>query len=395
MLHAVAGSGSVGVYVHVPFCERVCPYCDFAVVAARPLEAQQERRMVDALLRELAARRDVYAGLRLESIYLGGGTPSLLQPESVMRILDAVRQAFPGIPREVTLELNPSTVEAERLPGFRQAGVDRLSVGVQSFDDGTLRRLGRAHRAEEARAALEVACQAGFGRLSLDLIFGVAGQDVPGVKRDVEAALAYAPDHVSAYTLTVEAGTPLARGVEKGVIRLPPEEVVAEMMDAVRDGLCAGGLAWYEVSSYARPGCQALHNQRYWRRLPVLGIGVGAHSSEPVSHGASYGVRSANERDLGAWLRRVEGGGAAQPPVVERLTRSQAQLEVVFLGLRTARGLRGAEYAAQFGTSLQEAFGEVLEQLVASRHIEISPQGDVRLTRAGWLLADAVCARFC
>jgi len=391
----VAVADSVGVYVHVPFCERVCPYCDFAVVVARPLLPARERRTVDALLRELAARRDAFAGLQLESIYLGGGTPSLLQPDSIARILVGVREAFPGTPREVTLELNPSTVEVARLPGFRKAGVDRLSVGVQSFDDATLRRLGRAHRAAQACATLDAVRRAGFERLSLDLILGVAGQDVAAVERDVQAALAYAPDHISAYTLTVEAGTPLAQGVARGSIQLPGEDAVAEMLVAVRSRLSAAGLAWYEISSYARAGCQALHNQRYWRRQPVLGIGVAAHSTEPASAAAPYGTRSANERDFAAWLQRVEADGAARPPQVEHLTRDQARTEVAFLGLRTARGLRAAEYAAQFGKSLREDFGDALEQLVASRHIEISAGGDVRLTRAGWLLADAVCARFC
>src|SRR6188474_2216847 len=186
----------LGVYLHVPFCERLCPYCDFPVVAGT-LGRDAEERYVAALLAELAARRGDFAGRALATVYLGGGTPSLLSPDSVAALLDAVRAAFPGEPVEVTLEINPSTLERERLPGFRAAGVNRVSVGIQSFDDTTLRRLGRAHRAREGELTLAACRTAGFTRLSLDLIAAAPGQDLAGFERELDAALAEAPEHVS------------------------------------------------------------------------------------------------------------------------------------------------------------------------------------------------------
>jgi len=196
---------TVGVYVHIPFCERVCPYCDFAVIAAPELPADQETRYVDALLHELASRSGVYqdptgSGRRLASVYLGGGTPSLLTPESLARIVDAIRAAFPSDgPVEITLEVNPSTLECSRLPDFLALGVNRVSVGVQSFDDAVLKRLGRAHRVEEAHQTLAACRAAGFQAISLDLIFGAPGQRLTDLEADLDRLLEFGPDHVSGY----------------------------------------------------------------------------------------------------------------------------------------------------------------------------------------------------
>jgi oxygen-independent coproporphyrinogen-3 oxidase len=384
---------SVGVYLHVPFCERVCPYCDFPVVAARSLARREEERYVQALLAELAARAPDFAERRLATIYLGGGTPSLLAPESIARLIGAVRAAFPGAPEEVTLEANPSTTERARLAGFRAAGVDRLSIGTQSFDDATLKRLGRAHRAEESHAFLGAARAAGIAHLSLDLIFGAPGQDLSAVLRDAEAALAHAPEHVSAYALTLEAGTPFARAVAAEKLDVPDDDASAEMMVALGSAFEAAGLARYEIASWARPGRDAVHNRRYWERRPVLGLGVGAHSLEPPRAGAPFGARTANERALPAYLARVASGTFA-PPEREPLAEATARGEAVFLALRTRAGLSAADFAAEFGAPPRAFFARAIDEAVAAGQLAESARGDLTLTDAGWLFADGVAARF-
>jgi oxygen-independent coproporphyrinogen III oxidase len=385
---------TVGVYVHVPFCERVCPYCDFAVVATRRLAAADEERYVAGLLTELGARATRFAGLALDTIYLGGGTPALLRPESVARIVASLRAAFGGAPREVTLEANPSTLERERLPGFRAAGVDRLSLGVQSFDDATLKRLGRAHRAEEAHRTLAAARGAGFGNVSLDLIEGAPGQAAADVERDLAAALAFGPEHLSAYALTLEPGTPFHAAAAGGRLSAPDDDAVAEMLEHTHGRLEAAGLLRYEVSSWALPGREALHNQRYWRRAPVLGLGVGAHSTEPASAAEPFGARAANERGLGAWLARVEAGGGAAPPVREAPAAATARGEAAFLALRTRAGLDAARFAAEFGAEPRHFFAPAIDALCALGLLDESSAGDLRPTARSWLFADTVATHF-
>jgi oxygen-independent coproporphyrinogen-3 oxidase len=384
---------SVGVYLHVPFCERVCPYCDFAVVAARRLPRADEERTVAALLAELAGRAPAFAGRALETIYFGGGTPALLAPASIERLVAGVSKAFPGEPREVTLEANPSTLERDRLRGFRGAGVDRLSLGVQSFDDEALRRLGRAHRASECLRALEAARAAGFGNLSLDLIVGAPGQSRASVERDLTAAVAAAPEHVSVYALTLEAGTPFARAARAGKLRVPDDDLVAEMLLAAETRLASAGLARYEVSSFARPGFESRHNQRYWQRRPVLALGVGAHSTEPHSAEAPFGARSANERELPAWLARIEAGCFAAPER-EVLDAATARGEAAFLALRTRAGLVAERFAAEFGAPPRRFFARAIEELVAAGLLAERANGDLAPLARGFAFADAVAARF-
>ncbi|MEM9177897.1 MAG: radical SAM family heme chaperone HemW, partial [Myxococcota bacterium] len=272
----------MGVYLHLPFCERVCPYCDFAVVAARTLDPADEDRYVVDLLSELSARAEHFAGRALASVYFGGGTPALFRPESIERLVAAIGDTFPAaeVPPEVTLELNPSTVERARLPGFRAAGVNRLSIGVQSFDDGLLKRLGRAHRASVAEETLAAARAADFDDLSLDLIFAGPGQSAADLDRDLDRVIDFRPEHVSTYELTFEPQTPFGRAVADGRMAPPDEDLAAAMIERVEQRLESAGYARYEISSYARPGRRARHNARYWQRQAVLGLGLGAHSTE-------------------------------------------------------------------------------------------------------------------
>jgi len=385
---------TVGAYLHVPFCERVCPYCDFAVVATRRLAAAEEERYVAALLSELAARAPLFAGRSLDTIYFGGGTPALLRPDSIGRLVEGLRGAFGGAPREVTLEANPSTLERERLPGFREAGVNRLSLGVQSFDDATLKRLGRAHRAGEAHAALAAARGAGFDNVSLDLIAGAPGQRLADFERDLAAALAFGPEHLSGYALTLEPGTPFAVAAADGRLEVPDDDAVAEQLELAQARLEGAGLRRYEVSSWARPGRESLHNQRYWRRAPVLALGVGAHSSEPASAAAPFGARAANERSLPVWLARIEGGGGAAPPVREAPDAATARGEAAFLALRTRRGLDAAQFAAEFSAPPRRFFAEAIDELLALGLLTEGATGDLRPTPRSWLFADTLAARF-
>lgn len=392
----VRGTLDLGVYVHVPFCERVCPYCDFAVVRARTLAPAREDAFVAALLAELAARLPAFGASRLATLYFGGGTPSRLEPASIARIVAAVRAALPETAPdlEITLEVNPSTTERARLPGFREAGVSRLSIGVQSFDDAMLKRLGRAHRAAESHATLAAARAAGFANVSLDLLFAGPGQSPAALDADLDALLAAAPEHVSAYALTLEEGTPFARAAAAGRLRVPDDDAVAALCERVWGRLEAAGLARYEVSSFARPGFESRHNRRYWQRRPVLGIGPGAWSSEPPRADAPFGARRANVRDLDDWQARTRRGepGAADPP--ERPDAATARGEAMFLGLRTRAGLSAAAFAAEFGAPPRAFYGAAIDALREAGLLIETAGGDLRLSERGFLLSDSVFERF-
>jgi oxygen-independent coproporphyrinogen-3 oxidase len=385
----------VGVYLHVPFCERVCPYCDFAVVAARSLAPESEDRYVDALLSELEQRSASFAGRSLASLYLGGGTPSLLRPVSVERLVRAVREAFPPAgPVEITLELNPSTVERERLPAFAEAGVSRVSVGVQSFDDTVLRRLGRAHRADEARLTLAACRSAGFAAVSLDLIFCAPGQSRAALGRDLDEAIAFGPEHLSAYELTVEAGTPFALAAARGQLDLPDEAGGVAHFEDVARRLAAAGYRRYELSNYARPGCEAVHNSRYWQRLPVLGLGAGAFSSDPARPETPFGVRRSNLRSEAGYVAALAAGASPAAGPGECLDAATARGEAVFLALRTARGLAADAFAGEFGAAPRAFFADEIDALVAAGLLGESAAGDLCLSERGRLLSDSVFGHF-
>jgi len=392
-------ANTVGVYVHIPFCERVCPYCDFAVVSRPKLEAKEEARFVDALLAELEARRDDFAGLGLATLYFGGGTPSLLRPDELARVREAVLEAFPPpgdcADVETTLEVNPSTVERERLPAFRsEAGANRLSIGVQSFDDSLLKALGRAHRADEIHRTFDAARAAGFDNVSIDLIFAALHQTPAMLEADIDATLRAAPEHVSTYELVLEPGTPFGRARAGGKLDAYPIDAAAELMEHLHDRLGAAGYARYELTNHARPGFASQHNRRYWLREPVLALGPGAHSTDPPTPARPFGARPANPRSLADYLARVEASSGPVACEVDVPDRAGAMAEAVFLGLRLSEGLDAGRYEAHFGEPPRARFGAEIDALLGRGLLDESSAGDLRLTDRGVLLADMVCAAF-
>lgn len=402
----------VGVYVHVPFCARICPYCDFAVEPAPELLRDpaaevfrdREDRTVSALIAELEARRPDFAGRRLSTLYFGGGTPGLLRADSLARLREAVGSAFPPLPKaesesgaavEVTLEVNPSTLERDRLKAFaEQAGINRLSVGVQSFDDSVLKALGRAHRVDEIHRTLQAARAAGFDNLSVDLMFAVLHQTPAMLEADLQAILAFGPEHVSTYELVHEPGTPFGRAAEAGQLDPFDEDGAADMLLRIESVLGGAGYERYELTNFAQPGRASRHNQRYWARQPVLAIGPGAHSTDPAGPGRPFGRRVGNEKSWSLWLERIEAGGALAPGTEEILDAGQARSEAFFLGLRTRAGVSAEDIQAEFGGRPRSFYPEAIERMVGAGLMVESVEGDLALTARGRLLADEVAAAF-
>jgi oxygen-independent coproporphyrinogen-3 oxidase len=326
-----------GVYVHFPFCAHRCPYCDFAVTTDRP---PAEERYLRAVLAELALRAPAFAGLRPVSLYVGGGTPSLWDPGEVATLVAALRDrlALPAS-AEVTLEANPDSVDAARLAAWRAAGVNRLSIGVQSFDPGVLRKLGRRHGPEEAERAVRLAV-ASIGNVSVDLIYGGRHSSVAIAAADAARAAALGAAHVSAYALTVDREVlaeevPFARLARAGKLTFPGEEEALAQARAVRLALRRAGLRRYEISNFARPGFASIHNGLYWAGESYLGLGAGAVG---CLRDAAGGLREANHRDWRTWLADVDTG---RLPTAEedRFDAAAGRNERLMLGLRTTAGI--------------------------------------------------------
>ncbi len=375
-------------YVHLPWCRHVCPYCDFNVYAAAdPPQAEY----VNAVAGELAAHaaRDAWHGRRAGSVYLGGGTPSLFSPAAIEELLAAVARHFPlAADAEVTLEANPGTLSRERLAGYRAAGVNRLSLGVQSFHAAHLRTLGRDHRTEDGARAVEAARAAGLDNVSLDLIFAIPGETLADWEQDLAAALALAPEHVSAYCLTWEEATPYHAWRASGRLRPVADDDEAAMADTAVRALEAGGLARYEISSFARPGRESRHNVRYWDGSDYLGLGAGAHS---FSYRPRPGRRWANERLPDRYLAAVRSSGTAIASE-ETLGEAQARAEFCFCGLRRTAGFAAAAFRERFGVDVGAAFPH-LATLIEQGLLEAAG-GRIRLTAEGLRWADSVSATF-
>lgn len=398
----------LGLYLHIPFCARKCPYCDFNTYAG--LDDQFEA-YTEALCREIEAWSSPLAGQAVGTIFVGGGTPTVLEPAQLERILETARRSFQVLPgAEISCEANPGTADGARFAALRNMGVNRLSMGAQSFREDELRFLGRIHGAGEIALAFARARAAGFENINLDLIFGLPGQSAEAWDESLAAALALAPEHLSLYSLIVEPNTPLFEWVRAGSVAEPDPDRVAERYAQAMDRLAAAGYLHYEVSNWARrdpgsdsvpaaaaepPRFAARHNLVYWRNQPYLGLGPGAHSHLRwrLAGGGALGRRWSNLRPVPGYLRRIATGrpSEAEGEVIdERL----AMGETMMLGLRLLReGVAFARFEARHGIAMHAVFAAELAELSDWGLVEID-EIRVRLTPRGLPLGNQVFARF-
>jgi putative oxygen-independent coproporphyrinogen III oxidase len=372
-----------GVYIHWPFCLSKCPYCDFNSHVRHAVI--DESRYVKAFAAEIATTAARVPGRTVSTIFFGGGTPSLMKPDTVAAILDAIGRHWTVAPDvEITLEANPTSVEAARFRGYRAAGVNRVSLGVQSLDDAILKQLGRLHTAREALDAVEVARNI-FERCSFDLIYARPDQTVAAWRSELDQALAQAGEHLSLYQLTIEPDTPFATLHAGGKLVLPNDDLGRDLYDLTLDQCAAAGLPAYEVSNHARPGAECRHNLVYWRYGEYAGIGPGAHGRLMVD-----GTRraTATEKRPEAWLMRVESLGHGVM-VDDALNRAEQADEFLLMGLRLAEGIDPQRYAALAGRPLDR---ERIAALTGHGFVETTADGRVRVTRSGFPVLDAVVA---
>jgi oxygen-independent coproporphyrinogen-3 oxidase len=381
---AVVSLPPLSLYVHLPWCVRKCPYCDFNSYEAKG--DLPDERYVAALLRDLDTEIPLARGRPLQSVFIGGGTPSLFSSAAIERLLAGIRDrvALAG-DAEITLEANPGAVEAERFAAFRNSGVNRLSIGIQSFRDRQLALLGRVHDAQEALRAVELARRAGFENLNLDLMYGLPGDDSAGAKRDLETAIELAPTHLSWYQLTLEPNTAFHRRPPP----LPDEELVGEIEESGRALLARDGYERYEVSAYARPGHRCVHNLNYWRFGDYLGIGAGAHGKVTVPEEGAI-ERRAKQRNPRTY---VEQAGAERAVTVERIeSPQQIALEFLMNALRLPDGVSAASYEERTGRPLS-AIEQPLREAVRRGWLETDP-GSLKTTASGLQGLNALLALF-
>ena len=371
-------------YIHVPFCVEKCHYCAF--VSSAP-EKNDLMEYPTLLMRELqlhATNAEAVA-----SIYFGGGTPSLLQPLQLAQLLEGISgQVNLSTVAEITLEANPGTVDHMSLKAFRDAGVNRISLGVQSFDDRFLECLGRIHTDEQSRQAFRDAREAGFKNISIDLIHSLPGQSLDQWRSDLMHAIQLCPEHISIYGLTVEEGTPFAHIYPADSPALADEDLSADMFELADELLMASGFEHYEIANYARPGYRSQHNSGYWKRDGYLGLGVAAHSF--LRQG--YGIRFSNPDNLEEYRRGVTSGQLAR--VDEHLlTQGDAMAEYMFLGLRLAEGANLTAFEREFGRSLESVYGSATADLIRLGLL-IRKENVLTLTQRGMLLSNQVFSRF-
>ena len=365
----------LSLYVHLPWCIRKCPYCDFNSHALRPeVDADaQERRYVQALLADLEASLPLVWGRPVVSVFFGGGTPSLFAPESIARLIEGIRARLPLAPAcEITLEANPGTFERARFAAFRAAGVTRLSVGVQSFNDAHLKALGRVHDGAQARAALDEAARA-FDTFNLDLMYALPGQTLAELEQDVRSALAFAPPHLSIYHLTIEPNTVFA----KHPPRLPEEDVAWDMLDRITELTDHAGMARYEVSAYARSGHRCVHNLNYWGFGDYLGIGAGAHGKLSFAHRI---VRQERYRLPERYMQQALAGDALAH--THEVAPSELPFEFMLNALRLKDGFALQDFGDRTGLPI-DRLTESLRQAESKGWLERAGEG-VRPTERGF-----------
>jgi oxygen-independent coproporphyrinogen-3 oxidase len=375
--------GGFGIYVHWPFCEAKCPYCDFNSHVRHA--GVDQPRFAAAFERELAHFAARTRGRRVDSIFLGGGTPSLMEPATVGRVLDAIAGLWSVAPDvEVSMEANPSSVEAGRFRGYRAAGVNRLSIGVQALDDGDLRRLGRLHDVAQAKVAIGIA-RSTFERISFDLIYARPGQDAGAWRRELTEAIGLAADHLSLYQLTIEQGTPYFELHRAGKLVVPDADTAADLYDLTREICDSHGMPAYEVSNHAAPGAECRHNLVYWRYGDYVGVGPGAHGRLTGGNGK---FATATERHPETWLSAVEARGEGTVEDIA-LTREEQGDEFLLMGLRLVEGVDLARYEAIADRRIDP---RRVAQLLEHGMVERLSDTRLRATPAGFLVLDAVVA---
>lgn len=374
-----------GLYIHIPFCIRKCPYCDFYSVTDQSLK--------NAFTKALAQEMRFYAGhaVSVDTLYIGGGTPSVLNSIEIENILNQARRCFNVLPdAELTLEVNPGTVSLRSLSDYRRCGVNRINIGVQSFQNRVLGFLQRIHTAEDAANSIRWARRAGFSNIGLDLIYGVSGQTEASWLADLEAAVSFRPEHLSCYMLSYEKGTPLEQSLRQGLFKPLPEERVAGLYLKTTEWLAQNGYVQYEVSNFARSGqapagwYRSRHNQKYWSFAPYLGLGPSAHSFLEL-------VRFWNPRSVKRYVGRLSAGKLAMEDK-ETLTIEQQIMETIYLGLRTVEGIRMDRFNEKFKLNLLDMFNAVLPELEEKGLLKVE-KARCFLTHDGMLLLDGIADR--
>ena len=370
-----------GIYVHVPFCVRKCAYCDFysitdlGIIPSFVQSLVREVKMVDAPVFDV------------DTIYIGGGTPSLFDPEKVEYLVDTIYKSFNVISEpEITMEVNPGTVTPEKFAGYRKAGVNRINIGVQSFSDQSLDFLSRIHTADEAVSCVKQAREAGFENIGLDLIYGLPEQTEDSWLSDLKTSLKFAPEHLSCYMLTYESGTPMTKNLLNKRFKALPEEDVGALFDFTSRFLKENAYLHYEISNYASSlATRSVHNQKYWSDAPYIGFGPSAHSF--VDNRRSWNVRSVNK-----YMQRIQSG---QHPVAETETLGlkQQMMEMVYLRLRCAQGIFMADFESRFNVCFNKLFGHVVDLFEPKEFIQIV-DGWCRLTPRGMRFSDSIAAGF-
>ncbi len=385
-------SDTIGLYLHIPFCTAKCGYCDFNSYAGHEhmIPTYSDTLLKDASLWAAAAR-----GRAVESVFFGGGTPSLAPVEEMAKMLDGLRATFEVLDdAEISLEANPGSLSTEYLRGLRAAGFNRLSIGVQSFDDDELKQLDRIHSGDQARDAYASARAAGFDNVNLDLIYGLPEQPMENWRRSLETALALGPEHLSLYALTVEEGTPLARDVARGRVPPPDADAQAEQYEWTEERLARAGYEHYEISNWARPGRRCRHNLIYWQNREYLGLGAGAHS---FLNGVRFSTVLLPNRyeelvDESVAARANGSGEMRHIAGAEAITPELSMADTLILGLRLNDGVDAATFESRYGRSMESVYGDVLNEFIGYGLLERADRR-VRLTARGRLLSNELFQR--
>ena len=373
---------AAGLYLHIPFCSSRCSYCDFATGLYKDDLAE---RYVRALVADIRSSR--YFGDSVDTIYFGGGTPSLLGPSQLELILATLHDCFKiDSNSEITLEINPGSIDGEKLRAFRSLGINRASFGAQTFDDAELAKLGRSHTTTDTLKTFAELRSVGFENVSFDLIAGLPGQTLAGWQRNIKQALDLRPEHLSFYLLEVHSGTPLAEHIRRGIQPEPDDDLAGVMYEGMLEQAVEAGYEHYEISNLCRPGFHSRHNVKYWTAEPYYGFGCSAHSYDGATR------RWSHHRDVLKYVTVIEN---EESPVVDeqQLTQTDVRAEAVFLGMRLMQGVDLLRYRDSFGVDLRDEHAEDLDRFCKAGLVELD--GDlIRLTRTGALLSNEVFAAF-